>query len=196
MLDRVTFFADEGHRPTVTIYEGGEFEEHGTPFAEQKVARVKASAIFAVCWTPCDNTAVSGARWFKGKGLRKLAWSMDCCATGAEVINELNVPGFVENPVSTLAIYWRKPDYSFHPHEFTGFAANDNYTKKTCIWGFEGFVMPAANPLADLTAPDNRIHACPPGEERRNIRSATPKGFARALFEANRHLINQRKMVA
>ncbi|WAP69057.1 hypothetical protein [Jiella pelagia] len=111
---------------------------------------VKKRAVFAMCWTPCDNTAVSGARWFKGKGLRKLAWSIDCCATGAEVINELDVPGFIENPVSTLATYWRKPDYKFHPHHYTGYAANDNYTKQTCVWAFGDFRMPTSNPLLGL----------------------------------------------
>jgi hypothetical protein len=33
--------------------------------------------------------------------------------------------------------------------------------------------------------PDDRIHKCPPGAERANIRSATPEGFARAVFIAN-----------
>lgn len=33
--------------------------------------------------------------------------------------------------------------------------------------------------------PDNRIHDCPPSDERANIRSATPEGFSRAVFIAN-----------
>lgn len=33
--------------------------------------------------------------------------------------------------------------------------------------------------------PDNRIHECPPSDERANIRSATPLGFARAVFLSN-----------
>lgn len=33
--------------------------------------------------------------------------------------------------------------------------------------------------------PDNRIHECPPSDERANIRSATPEGFSRAVFLAN-----------
>jgi hypothetical protein len=37
-----------------------------------------------------------------------------------------------------------------------------------------------------LGPPDDRIHKAPPGPERANFRSATPKGFARAVFEANR----------
>lgn len=37
----------------------------------------------------------------------------------------------------------------------------------------------------ELGEPDDRIHKCPPGPDRHNIRSATPAGFARAVFEAN-----------
>jgi hypothetical protein len=33
--------------------------------------------------------------------------------------------------------------------------------------------------------PDDRIHKAPPGAERANFRSATPEGFARAVFLAN-----------
>lgn len=33
--------------------------------------------------------------------------------------------------------------------------------------------------------PDNRIHECPPSDERANIRSATPLGFAKAVFISN-----------
>ena len=36
-----------------------------------------------------------------------------------------------------------------------------------------------------LGPPDHRIHTAPPGPERANFRSATPMGFARAVFLAN-----------
>jgi len=32
---------------------------------------------------------------------------------------------------------------------------------------------------------DQRIWTCPPSEDRAEIRSATPMGFARAVYEAN-----------
>ena len=35
--------------------------------------------------------------------------------------------------------------------------------------------------------PDDRIHKAPPGADRANFRSATPRGFARAVFEANHY---------
>lgn len=39
--------------------------------------------------------------------------------------------------------------------------------------------------LAKEWYPDDRIHKCPPGESRANFRSATPMGFAMAVFMAN-----------
>lgn len=37
----------------------------------------------------------------------------------------------------------------------------------------------------DKYYPDDRIHKAPPGADRANFRSATPRGFAQAVFEAN-----------
>lgn len=39
---------------------------------------------FVTAFPPCTHLAVSGARWFKGKGLRKLADSIHMFATAAE----------------------------------------------------------------------------------------------------------------
>lgn len=162
---------------------------------------------FAGAWPPCDHLAVSGSRWFRGKGLRALASSIDMFATAAEVLEWCGVPYFIENPVSTIASYWRPSDYRFDPFQFSNFAPEDWYTKKTCLWVGNGFVMPDFDfdearynrgkaqvaerkrlkdpsfPCPDY--PDDRIHACPPGQERANIRSATPMGFAKAVFKAN-----------
>lgn len=40
--------------------------------------------------------------------------------------------------------------------------------------------------LVEEWYPDDRIHKAPPGPERANFRSATPRGFSQAVFEANR----------
>jgi len=45
--------------------------------------------------------------------------------------------------------------------------------------------MPEKNEIDGLGEPDDRIHKCPPGPDRHNIRSATPLGFSRAVFRAN-----------
>lgn len=144
--------------------------------------------VFAAAFTPCTHTAVSGARWFKGKGLYALSDSIALFARSAELIEATGAPGFIENPVSTLSTYWRPADHSFHPWQFAHIDPAANYTKKTCLWTFNGFVMPQGleYPLPGLGAPDDRIHKATPGDERANFRSATPPGFPQAVFEANR----------
>lgn len=140
---------------------------------------------FVAAFPPCDHLAVSGARWFKGKGLRKLALSIDLFATAAELCEWIGAPYLIENPVSTISTYWRKPDAVFHPHHFTLLEPDDNYTKQTCLWTGGGFVMPESCRDFTLGSPDDRIHKAPPSADRANLRSATPMGFARAVFEAN-----------
>lgn len=146
----------------------------------------EGSIAFVAAFPPCTHLAVSGARWFKGKGLRDLHDSIAMFATAAEFCEWSGAPYLIENPVSTISTYWRKPDCTFHPHEYAGLEPSDNYTKKTCLWTGGGFVMPRKRP--GQSTPDDRIHKCPPGPERANIRSATPMGFARAVYESNRPL--------
>lgn len=97
---------------------------------------------FVSCHPPCDNLAVSGARWFKGKGLRVLSESISMFATAAEFCEAAGAPYMIENPMSTISTYWRKPDHIYSPYEYSGLSLDDNYTKSTCLWTGNGFVMP------------------------------------------------------
>lgn len=142
---------------------------------------------------PCDHLAVSGARWFKGKGLRKLSYSIDLFASAVEICEHFDSPYMIENPVSTISAYWRKPDHIFHPYWFTGYCKEDNYTKKTCLWTSNDFIMPAAWMDTSLGKADDRIHKAPPSKERANFRSKTPEGFARAVYEANKNAVRPSK---
>lgn len=134
---------------------------------------------------PCTHLAVSGARWFKDKGLRALIDALSIVEACRDLCESTGSPWMLENPVSTIASYWRKPDYTFHPYDFTSFELADHYTKKTCLWTGGGFVMPRPAPAEIARGPDDRIHKAPPGDERADFRSATPMGFARAVFFAN-----------
>lgn len=140
---------------------------------------------FFAAFPPCDHLAISGSRWFKGKGLHTLSDAIELFAVAAEWAEFLEVPYFIENPVSTISTYWRKPDHTFDPWQFTGWAANDNYTKNTCLWTGGGFVMP---PVSALPGPlkDKFIRDMPgKGRDRANARSVTPVGFMRAVYAAN-----------
>jgi hypothetical protein len=146
---------------------------------------IQGRVAFVSAFPPCDHLAVSGARWFKGKGLRALEEAIALFATAAEVCEASGAPYLIENPVSTISTYWRKPDYSFSPHQYTGYAREDNFTKKTCLWTGGGFVMPEPYQDPLLGDPDDRIHKAGPGPQRKNFRSATPAGFAKAVYESN-----------
>lgn len=137
--------------------------------------------IFA--FPPCKNLAVSGARWFKEKGLSGLADGIQLVETATKFCGKYNAPYMIENPVSTLSTYWRKPDYTFHPYEYDGFVKDDEaYSKKTCLWVGNGFNMPQKSPAEEY---DDRIHKMPPSEDRSEKRSMTPKGFAKAVYYEN-----------
>jgi hypothetical protein len=105
-----------------------------------------------------------------------------------------------ENPVSVISTKWRKPDFKFDPFEYGGYLAEndkhpmypeyikgrDAYPKKTCIWAGNGFVMPDKRPV-DVVPGYSDQHNKLGGRslKTKNIRSATPRGFAQAVFEAN-----------
>lgn len=50
---------------------------------------------------------------------------------------------------------------------------------------FDWCAKNSAIQIFTLGSPDDRIHKCAPGPDRQNFRSATPMGFARAVFQAN-----------
>lgn len=135
---------------------------------------------------PCTHLAVSGAKHFKAKGMDALIEALTIVNVCRKICEQAKVGWMLENPVSTLSTYWRKPDYIFHPYEYGGYEGGegDGYTKKTCLWTGGGFVMPEKCPIP-FAQDHDRIHKAPPSAERANFRSATPKGFARAVFEAN-----------
>lgn len=142
----------------------------------------RAIAVFA--FPPCTDTAVSGARWFRDKGLDRLIEALTIVSACRKICDAKNIPWMLENPVSTISTYWREPDHTFHPSDYTGFELGDNYTKKTCLWTGNGFVMP--DPFMGITdVPDDRIHKAAPSPSSADFRSATPMGFARAVYLAN-----------
>ena len=162
------------------------------------------NVVFGMAFPVCTDLAVSGAAHFERK--RKADPEFQIRASNharwcASLFEALDIPYFIENPVSRLATLWRKPNYSFHPYEYGEYipdteaehprwpdyiAPKDRYTKKTCLWTGGGFTMPPKRPTQK---PDgySQQHLKLGGKSQRtkDIRSATPRGFARAVFEAN-----------
>lgn len=166
--------------------------------------------IFGAAFTPCTDVAGSGARDFETKGGYLLRDAVEMFEAARQCFDWAGIPYMLENSVGILSSipHLGKPDHYFDPYEYSGYEPADWYTKKTCIWGGNGFEMPEPNfdrerfargkeqmaerkrrkdptyPAPDY--PDNRIHFASPGGDRADFRSATPMGFSRATFAANR----------
>lgn len=108
------------------------------------------------------------------------------------------VPWMVENPVGKLSTLWRKPDYYFNPFEYGGYMSGfepeihpkmpvrDGYTKKTCLWTGGGFVMPEKKPVEHIGKFWGWAFLGGKSSKTKQLRSLTPRGFARAVYEANK----------
>ena len=158
----------------------------------------------------CTDMAVSGAAHFKRKAEANPSFQDEAVSYAvwcARLFNSLHVPFFVENPVSVLATKWRKPDHSFHPYEYGEYlsdaeavhprwpdyiAERDAYTKKTCLWTGNGFRMPTKIPTCKPTGYSTQ-HLKLGGKSQRtkDIRSATPRGFAKAVYEFNSQTVEE-----
>ena len=161
--------------------------------------------VFGMAFPVCTHMAVSGAAHFSKKAevnpsfqTEAVSYAMWC----AKLFNSMDIPYFIENPVSVLATKWRKPDYNFHPYEYGGYipddqaehprwpeyiAPRDAYTKKTCLWTGGGFVMPtkvAVEVGKGYSAQYKKLGG--KSQRTKDIRSATPRGFAIAIHDANK----------
>jgi len=158
---------------------------------------------------PCTDLAVSGAKHFAAKALANPNYRDDAMRLvylTHDVAQAHGVPFMIENPISVISSEWRKPDYMFNPCDYGGYLplddeslypsvipSRDAYTKKTCLWTGNGFVMPEPKPVEPERFTDrNGLNYAGPhwklgGKSLRtkNIRSATPRGFAAAVFAAN-----------
>ncbi|XHA16494.1 Dcm methylase [Citrobacter farmeri] len=158
---------------------------------------------FVFGFPECTHMAVSGARHFAAK-LDKDPDIQNRAARLAMLVEYVaNLYGAkwgAENPVSVLSSLWRKPDFSFHPYEFGGYLPEndrhplypdyikprDAYPKKTCIWCGNGFKKPPLKPVHVDEGYSVQYHKLGGRSlKTKNIRSATPRGFAAAVFLAN-----------
>ena len=162
------------------------------------------NVVFGMAFPVCTDLAVSGAAHFKRKAERDPEFQIKASNHArwcASLFEALEIPYFIENPVSRLSTLWRKPDHTFHPYEYGEYipdaeaehprwpdyiAAKDAYTKKTCLWTGGGFRMPDRLPTCKPTGYSQQ-HLKLGGKSQRtkDIRSATPRGFARAVYEFN-----------
>lgn len=143
--------------------------------------------IFVGAFPPCTHVSVSGTRDHAKKRGHMLRDALETFEAARQCAAWSGAPYFLENPVGVLSSipHIGKPDHYFDPWQFAGLCADDNYTKKTCLWTGNGFVMPEPVPALHLGPPDNRIHYASPSDDRGDIRSATPRGFSVAVQRVN-----------
>lgn len=150
---------------------------------------------------PCTDVAVSGAAHFEKKRQSDPHFQAKAAliAEQCRMVGELSgAPWFFENPVSVFSSIFGVPDYSFHPYEFGGYLPEDDvhpewpeiikprdaYPKKTCLWIGGGFELPEKKPVnVDSGYSDQHNKLGGKSLRTKNIRSATPRGFAQAVFE-------------
>lgn len=161
---------------------GADVREWLPPFSAVKM-------LFA--FPPCTHVAASGARWFKDKGLGALIEALELFEASVRLAEWTGAPYMIENPVSTISSYWRKPDYMFDPCDYGEYHTSaDAYTKRTCLWTGNGFEMPKVKRVTPVEG--SKMHRLAPSKDRARLRSVTPKGFAQAVYEANADVIGVR----
>lgn len=164
-------------------------------------AIISGKVKFVCGFPPCTDVAVSGAAHFENKRNKDKHFQAKAAlvAEQCRMIGEIcQVPWFFENPVSVFASIFGKPQYIFHPWEFGGYLPDndihpeypeyilprDAYPKKTCLWSGGGFELPDKKPV-EIADGYSLQHSKLGGKslKTKNIRSATPRGFAKAIFE-------------
>jgi hypothetical protein len=122
---------------------------------------------------PCTHLAVSGARWFPAKrasGEQQAALDFVRLLLGAPIARIA-----LENPVSIISSYIRKPDQIVQPWQF-----GHGETKATCLWLKN---LPKLVPTNVVEGREARVYKMPPSADRWKERSRTFQGIADAMAE-------------
>lgn len=149
----------------------------------------------------CTLFAQSGAKHDRDDA--EMNYALECAKVVKQVGDHYGVPWMIENPVGKMSNTDKlgKPDFYFHPRDFGLYVdaregswhpkmpLRDGYTKKTCIWHGNGFNEPVKMELPH----DEGVHFFwgwkylgGKSAKTKQLRSLTPRGFARAVYQANK----------
>jgi hypothetical protein len=119
---------------------------------------------------------------------------------------------YIENPRGALSKYWRPSNCEIHPYEYGGYLPEndehplypeyipprDAYKKRTAIWHSESFTLPPKIPVKPIELEYNskqkgvKTYSITAGklgggggQRTKDIRSATPRGWALAVCRSN-----------
>lgn len=120
---------------------------------------------------PCTHLAVSGARHFADK---RMDGRQQSAIAFFMRLAKADVPRIaIENPVSIMSSFYRKPDQIIQPWQF-----GHGETKATCLWLKN---LPPLKPTEIVDGRENRVHRLPPSADRWRLRSVTYAGIAAAM---------------
>ena len=124
-----------------------------------------------VAHPPCTHLAVSGAWKFKEKDAEQLAALQFVLRLIGAPIPRIAI----ENPVSVISSYVRKPDQIIQPWQF-----GHGEQKTTCLWLKN---LPPLRPTEIVSGRRSRILEESPDAQRWKRRSITYAGIAKAMAE-------------
>ncbi|MCK7435926.1 dcm methylase [Enterobacter bugandensis] len=198
-------YSSTPHKGGGVVWKIGREINHPATFYYLRIA-MDYGVDFVAGFPPCTDVAVSGSARFEEKRAKDIHFQAKAAliAEQCRIIGQLSgAPWFFENPVSVFSSIFGKPQHIFNPCEYGGYIPEedahpiypgiipprDGYMKKTCLWTGNGFVMPPKLPVPGL--PFHEAFALGGKSERtKQIRSTTPRGFARAVFLYNQDAAN------
>lgn len=151
------------------------------------IRRLGRYPLIVFAFPPCTDLANSGNRYKRDKGLEALHDALGLVIACKRICEASGAPWMIENPIGSLSTYWRKPDATFQPWEYT----TPKEKKRTCLWAGNNFVIPAREVFDEPADVCESVWRMPPSADRGDKRSVTPAGFARAVFEANHRWLEQ-----
>ena len=151
----------------------------------------------------CTDLTVAGARHFAKKRKENHLFQLEAIEL-ADLVRCVavlyNCPWAWENPVGVISSQYRAYNFKFNPCDYGDYLplgdkhpiypdiypGQDAYNKGTCIWSGGGYKKPKFNPVQSLHKDNPGWKKCGGKSlKTKNIRSATPRGFAIANFIAN-----------
>lgn len=142
---------------------------------------------------PCTDFALSGARHFEKKDNDGTTYESMALTYKSLAIVQWFKPGLrwwvLENPMSR--IHKLVPELGqvkckFNPYQFAGWAEDsrkEQYQKETWLWG--DFKMPVPNEMENIDGCKFFTSLGGKSQRTKNLRSATPTGFAYAFYLSN-----------
>lgn len=149
----------------------------------------------------CTLFAQSGSQHERDDA--EMKYALECAKVVQQIGEQYEIPWMIENPVGAMSKPENlgKPHFYFNPRDFGLYLfkeegsyhpkmpVQDGYTKKTCIWCGNGFNRPEPKPLPKeegLWFFWGWKFLGGKGAKTKQLRSLTPRGFARAVYMANK----------